>query len=199
MSVNISEIIKFWGKFKQESDNIYNNYAEDSNICLLIDDMIKILGDYSWEIGPSITNDNKLSFVISPNLSSKKLKETEYIISLSPKISKWEFNSAIPPKVDWDLKFKYNSTQLGIPILIDGIKWEYKLNSLGNDFLYDIILYPPFDLKILSDFELEEISEILVEGVLGELIVITKIKKINISFGEHNDTESLSSLSCGLL
>lgn len=199
MSVNISKIIKFWEKFKQESDNIYNNYAEDSNICLLIDDMINFLGDYSWEIGPSITNDNKLSFVISPNLSSKRLKETEYIISLAPEIAKWEFNSAIPPKIEWNFKFKYNSAQLGIPIIIDGIKWGYKLNSLGNNFPYDIILYPPLDLKILSDFELEEISEILVEGVLGELIVITKIKGINISFENHNDTESLSNLSCDLL
>lgn len=175
----------FWKWFLEHQDNIIEVNSKDSFVKEL-DKKVKELGNYSWEIGPG--KKNSLAFTISPGGDKELLEKTKKIIGFAPNISGWEFYSSIQIK-EWSNFFTtfINGKKIGVDIS----KWKYVLYQF-EDGTYDIAIKPiPFK-KALED-SISELSEMIVDSLIGEEKRIEKI--VNLDIVPEFDSEIIHNAS----
>ncbi len=163
----------FWNKFRGIS-KIIREFPEEDNIIQLVDNLVKTLGDFSWEYGPSINTD--FYFSLSPNLNPDNLVLIKDIISSAPKIEGWEFIAGKPKKREF------------IPswIILDDKEEEIKINASN----WRCIIYKYSDNTYDLDVEITNLNcnedtkyyavDIHLINLIGELSYIELITDIKI-------------------
>jgi len=169
----IEEIKSFWKWFLTHC-NDFGEKFENEKLINELDERILDLGDFVWEIGPGVEQDNML--VISPGGDPDLLEKTKEIISYSTSCKGWEFYYSKPPK-EWDLTFIFQKDN-GDEIEIDGARWQYILLKF-DDGMFKAIFKAP-GLSTLSVDERLTVAEIILDGILGEEFRILTIEEIDI-------------------
>ncbi|WP_131537265.1 hypothetical protein [Pedobacter nototheniae] len=168
-----SSTTKLWTWFTE----IYNDFGENfENEVLLnkLDEKILSLGDFVWEVGPGIKKDNML--VISPGGDLDLLSQTKEIVSYAIPCDGWEFYYAKQPK-QWEEKFIFQKDN-NQTIEIDCSSWQYVLLKY-QDGMFEIIIKAPNITNLNFDEQLS-VSEILLDGVLGEELRMLSIADIDV-------------------
>jgi hypothetical protein len=155
---------QFWNWFFQNKALFEETKITDQSI-ELIDQKIRELGDFAWEIGPG--DIKLLSLTISPGGDRALLSTTRKIISHAPILDDWEFHYAKPVK-NWDNYFEVvvNGKEVGIDIS----RWEYILFRY-KDSIYDIQIKPdsiPEVIRAEKEEVLYGIVEMVLESIIGE-------------------------------
>lgn len=155
------DIENFWNWFYNNCQKFGKRF-ENTMLLRELDTHIQKLGDFSWEVGPGIHEDNALT--ISPNGDIDLLKETRQIIKQARNCTGWEYYYAKPPKT-WNLAFSLQ-TDTKKNIEINASEWKYVLLRY-DDGLFEIIIKAPE----LSQFSWEDkmiAVEIVLDGIIGE-------------------------------
>jgi hypothetical protein len=167
-----SSIRSFWRWFESISMALFEN-VNDPDILRELDQKIKVLGPFDWEIG-SIEK-NVLYLAISPNLNEDLLRETTEIVGYAPLCEGWLFLHVKPRKEYLPTFTVFNEKQKRISIDIGS--WSYVLFKF-EDGTFDI------DIKINSidgNSETQKLAiDIALTNLLGEERFINCIKNINI-------------------
>ena len=127
-----------------------------------LDNHINKLGGFAWEVGPGLFSVNQL--VITPGGDVNLLPYTKEIISYAPVIFDWEFYYAKPPK-EWEFVFDFEKDD-GNTVEINASCWRYVLLRY-DDGMFGVI-FQTHDLNGFSDIDKIIISEILLDGIIGE-------------------------------
>lgn len=163
----------FWDWFSKHYLDFGENF-DNEKILTELDDKLRDLSVFSWEIGPGTGADNQL--VISSGGDLDLLPITKKIVSYAKSIAGWEFYYAKPPK-EWDLIFDFEKDN-GDVINIDASNWQYVLLRY-EDGGFEIIIQAD-DLDGLSEVDELIASEILLDGILGEEIRMLHISNIEV-------------------
>ena len=167
------DLILFWEWFRTISKKLEINFDQE-DLIEEIDKQVRLLGDFSWELGLGIHT--SYSFVISPNCNRKLLNDTKEIIRYSPSLTSWEFYYAKPPKI-WNLIFSFTDNN-GKDIKINAQDWEYVLLKFPDNS-FDVIIKTSNNHN-LDRNNLNIAAEILLIGILGEEVYIEHIVTIDI-------------------
>lgn len=170
------KIEMFWKEFISIVKDIEHDYTSPTSF-QKIDRLVDDIGPYSWEIGPSSNDVTDFSFTISPNMEKSLLEETKHIISFAPKLPNWSFYHAMQPKIGWEMTFLIR-TNNGSEFKINGSDWKYVLYEY-DDGKFDIVIKNPL-ISGLSLDDLYTAAEILIKGIIGEELFITRINEIEI-------------------
>lgn len=179
MSIEMNKVLFFWKWFESVSDALHLN-LENVDILSELDNKVKELGPFDWEIGP--VDDNLLYLAISPRLNEEYLKITKEIVSYAPSCKGWWILYAKPRKEYAPVFSMVN--EKGKSILVDISDWEYVL-FLFEDGTFDI------DLRISSidgNLETKNLAvDVALTGLMGEERFMALIKNIRIvnDFGEN--------------
>ncbi len=168
------QIEDFWNWFLSVKTHLEKSLRQESMLKEM-DDQIKKLGSFSWELGPG--KNCEFSFIVSPNGNSEKLRETINIIECAPSCNNWAFFPSKQPK-KWNYVFNLKDTESGT-IEIDANNWEYVLLKFP-DGTFDIILKTPQVFINYSAAIKQTAAEIALYGILGEEICIKLIGNIEI-------------------
>jgi len=166
-------IKEFWNWFSENCQKFDNDF-ENTDLLYELDKRINELGEFSWEIGPGITSPNSL--VISPGGNIDLLPCTKEIIGQSQPCLGWEYYYAKPPK-EWDLLFDFE-TRDGLKVHVDASLWEYVLLRY-EDGMFEIIIEVT-NIGELNENDKLAIVEILLDGVIGEELRMTRICLIDV-------------------
>jgi hypothetical protein len=172
-NLNILEIKNFWDWFYKNCQNFGNNF---DNTVLLdeLDDWIRRLGDFSWEVGPGKVKENAL--VISPNGDLELLQETKEIVGNARDCIGWEYYYAKPSK-EWNLVFDFETEDENV-VEINASNWQYRLLKY-EDGMFAIIIKVP-NLSRLSNTDKLTTAEIVLDGILGEELRLQTICEIDV-------------------
>lgn len=173
MEISKLDIDMFWDWFSKHYLDFGENF-DNEKILTELDDKLRDLSVFSWEIGPGTGADNQL--VISSGGDLDLLPITKKIVSYAKSIAGWEFYYAKPPK-EWDLIFDFEKDN-GDVINIDASNWQYVLLRY-EDGGFEIIIQAD-DLDGLSEVDELIASEILLDGILGEEIRMLHISNIEV-------------------
>jgi hypothetical protein len=176
-------VISFWDWFKSISDNLASNIS-NTNLLEQLDNQIKLLGPFDWEIGP-LENDY-LYLSISPNLNEELLVTTRQIISLAPTCEGWFFFPAKPPK-EWADSWKM-LTDSGTEFIVDASKWKYVLYKF-EDHTFDIDIFINAASKDLYKLA----AEIAITNIIGEERFIELIQNVTVVEVLNQELEGKSS------
>lgn len=188
------DIERFWNWFVSNAERI-EVMIETSNSSRLASELgtrVSRLGKgLAWEVGPGLVE--PYAFVISPNGMREMLALTEQIVSKAPRVKKWEFHSAKPPK-EWDYCFEiYNKR--GQAVLIDASESEYTAVAYNNFEFFDITILVK-SLPALDKEAREQVGRIIVEGVLGERVFLESIGTVSlVDQVEPQDQERLTNIA----
>ncbi len=163
----------FWDWFSKHNIDFGENF-DNEKLLTELDDRLMVLGNFAWEIGPGSRCANQL--VISPGGNLNLLPITKEIVSYAKTIHGWEFHYAKPPK-EWDLIFDFEKDN-GEVINIDASNWQYVLLK-DEEGGFEIIIQT-HNLDGLSEDDKLIISEILLDGILGEEIRMLYISYIDV-------------------
>lgn len=161
MNIDKTAIDNFWDWFLIHKSDFGGDFYNDKLINEL-DNRIKKMGPFSWELGPGKTCDNQ--FVISPNGDADLLPITKEIVSRAKALPDWEFYFAKPQK-QWNLEFLFENEE-GLKIKVSATDWKYVLLAY-EDGTFDIIICPT-GLKNCTENDKFLATEILLDGILGE-------------------------------
>jgi hypothetical protein len=159
--LKVKEVNSFWKWFSDNCGYFGQNFDNEE----LLDDLdnrINELGEFTWEIGPGTSSMNQL--VISPGGDIDLLPYTKEIVSYAPVVFDWEFYHAKPPK-EWEFIFDFEKDD-GNAVEINASQWKYVLLKY-DDGMFEVILQTR-DLHGFSEDDKIVISEILLDGILGE-------------------------------
>jgi hypothetical protein len=131
-------------------------------------------GRLAWEIGPGA--ERPCSLTISPGGNKSLLPLTREIVSLAPKLPRWEIHHAKPPK-DWNYIFEMQLSNSNV-VTVDARKWRYVLLRFP-DFMYDVILETHGGEQLPTE-DRERAGEILIEGILGEEARLTQVVSVQV-------------------
>lgn len=179
--MGIKELNNFWKWVSVNINNLNPSNINDEYIGAL-DDKIKELGDFSWEIGyDNIKSKNFLA--ISSEGDIDLLEDSKSILNESPIIAGWVFYSARPPK-QWNLVFELIINDK--PVSFNAKEWQYVLYRSDNN-VYDIVVKVPTAYKPYEEY-FDNIGFIATEGELGEAFVLEYINVIDLVY-EFNERE----------
>lgn len=176
-----NEIRKFWDWVSVNINNLNPSVINDEYIDAL-DNKIKELGDFSWEIGyDNIKSKNFLA--ISPEGDIDLLEDSKSILNESPVIEEWIFYSAKPPK-QWKLIF--NLLIDDQKVQFNAAEWKYVLYKYPDN-VYDVVVKVPKSYEPYEEY-FGQIGYIATEGELGEAFVLEYINDIDLVY-EFNERE----------
>lgn len=187
------KIVRFWKWFSNHYKS-FGEHFENEELLDELNDEIALLGDFAWEVGPGSHTENQ--FVVSPGGDPELLRLTQEIVAQAPDIPEWEFYNAKPPK-QWDLIFDFEDEN-GATIEINASAWRYQLLKYA-DGTFEVIIETR-DLADLNETDKITVSEILLDGILGEEVrmkyisyieIIENLKEENLS--KHNIMSNLAS------
>lgn len=139
-----------------------------------LDSEVRALGPISWELGPGMQNNWRLT--LTPDGDRALLPLTAAIVARAPEIVGWEVASSRQPR-EWDLTFSM-SLSSGDTVEIDARSWNYVLWRFSDGSL---------DIKIgldgvtsLSDEDRYRAAVIVLDGLLGEERRLEKLETIEV-------------------
>lgn len=163
----------FWNWFSQNASLIGRllNDSDSHHIDELLSPRVRSLGEgIRWEVGPGVETEYRFS--LSPNGNRDRLRLTDAIVAAAPNVIGWKFHSGKPPK-QWDLRLNVRD------VPIDARPWQYLLTGYNDGEFYDVTLVAP-NLPASID-DLRDLAGYLVlEGILGERVVIERIGRIEL-------------------
>ena len=171
--LDIFKVKQFWEWFLENCQNFGVDF-DNTELLEELDEWIRRLGDFSWEVGPVNAKGNAL--VISPNGDADLLDVTKEIIKNAKECVGWEYYYAKPVK-EWGLIFDFETNE-GDLVEVDASKWEYVLLEY-EDGLFEIIIKAS-DLRQLDESDGQVAAEVLLDGVLGEEMRIQTICAIDV-------------------
>ena len=167
-----NEILGFWEWFKSISDALHAD-MKNSDILKVLDNRIKEIGPFDWEIGP--LNETVLYLAISPCLNQELMKKTIEIVGNAPSCPGWTFLYAKPSK-GYSPTFNMIN-EYGRAIEVNTSTWMYVLFYFDDGTL-DI------DVKISTvhgDVKTEALAvEIALTNIIGEEKFIKLLKNVRI-------------------
>lgn len=164
----------FWKWFISISEQLLLEYPE-SRLLFELDQQVKRLGDFDWEIGPFHKSPN-LYLAISPNLDLEMFAWTKEIIKGAPVCKGWVFLDA-KPKKEYS-KLVYLKTNSGYSLTIDISNWVYSLLYFEEDNSFDIDIYIDTAQKKTVIDHLA--ADIILTNILGEEIYMSFFKNVQI-------------------
>src|ERR1700682_286265 len=157
---------KFWNRFANAASKIAAN-PEDQTLLATLDSLVvAIHPDIAWEIGPGKNAEWQL--VISPDVHADLLPLTEAIVSKAPHLPNWEFYPYRQPK-EWNYRFELQHDD-GHSTPIDARNWRYVLLRYPDGGT-EILLHGD-NVDHLSETERNQAAALLLQGVLGEKIML---------------------------
>jgi hypothetical protein len=158
-----ARIRDFWGWFAGACTTFGDTFENAAAIEELAR-RIAELGEFSWEIGPGLSNPSNLLLVISPGGNRDLLPRTREIVALAPACPGWEFAPARPPK-QWDLRAALEYEGVG-SLFLDARPWRYALQKDPQGKLRIVICAP--DLTYYDPVVQQVAAGIILDGELGE-------------------------------
>jgi hypothetical protein len=175
---------EFWAWFAPIADDLAESF-DAPTILEELDRRIMDLGNYAWEIGPGLREENAL--VISPGGDRNLLTATREIVAQAPAIEGWEFHPAKPPK-RWNLVFDMdtgNESQMRI----DASKWRCALRRDEEGDLEVVIEAP--NLADLDEEHRRWAGEIVLDGILGEETRLETIDRVEVVVDERLSSQAI--------
>lgn len=169
------KIKEFWVWFHAIGVSLEADIQNQSLLEELDRRMRQLDASLSWEVGPGAHEPSQL--VISPNLDPDLRQKAQEIISQAPVISGWEFYSARRPK-EWDYKLVMERSGGQEPVQLDTSGWGFVLLRYP-DGGYEILLQGD-NLAVLDDDERWQAAAITLESILGEEILLDKIREFEL-------------------
>lgn len=179
-------IERFWKWFQQVADDLGKNLENDT-ILQELDRRVSELGNVAWEVGPGKIEPSAL--VITPDGAVGEIEKCRRIVALAPTIEGWEFHSARPPR-QWDLRFMIERDAGGF-MNIDARGWRYVLFRFP-DHTFDIVL-EAHNLDKATSQERYRAAVVLLDGILGEIRRLKRIKGIDIVISLTQEQETSAS------
>lgn len=180
--MNSSQIDRFWSWFEHNQEDIIRAFKSGDDSWLrheLTSRVVALTPEgkrprLNWEIGRSA--EREWRFCFSP-LVKDNLVLTENIVARAPRMERWEFFDAKPPRPLSRLSYRLaDETGEEYSFLADD--WDYVLLSHGDGrFSIDIVGDIPTTLDI--GFR-SRVAYLLVEGILGERFAIEHIGEIRL-------------------
>ena len=166
--VNLDLVRDFW-KWFNDNQNNFGNKFENKELLEDLDEWIRKLGPFAWEVGPGISKANLL--VVSPGNIFELLALTKEVVSYASQLRDWEIYYAKPPK-NWDFEYYFQDTG-SERLLINASNWRYILFQY-EDGQFEILVEAG-NISGLKDDEKLAAAEIVLEGILGEEIMIVSV------------------------
>jgi hypothetical protein len=174
MPQSSAAITAFWTWFAQNADVLAKHLDSSDSVRLLTELLSPRVASLDarlrWEVGPGLRA--KYGFTLSPAGRRDVLPLTDAIVAAAPHIDDWEFLSGKPPK-RWDLRFRVAGAT------VDARSWQYLLVGYNDGEFYDVTLVAK-NLPTSLYGQRETVGYVLVEGLLGERVVIEKIGKVDV-------------------
>ena len=161
---------KFWGWFQLIAAQLAEDYTNRQLLTVLDAQVRELNPSLSWEVGPGLVKASQL--VISPNLDRSVLAEARSIVSVAPALPQWEFHWARQPK-EWNYRLEMNSSQGGTPLRVDASTWTFVLLQYPDGARE--VLLKGTNLPSLTDDERWQAAALVLEGVLGEELMLDRV------------------------
>lgn len=130
-----------------------------------------------WEVGPGLDKEFSLALTLHGDLDNLVIANA--ILSNSPTLPNWEFHAGRPPKPGWSYQFKMRNTA-GQEVDIDAHDWNYHLVGFDNMTFFDITLVST-NLPRMDEVATRQAAMIAIEGAIGELMMLERIDRIDVS------------------
>lgn len=164
------DIRAFWGWFAETRERI-SERPTDEAVIEELDRRVSGLGCPAWEIGPGDQTDWFLA--LSPDGDPGQLGLTREIVRAAPSLPGWEI-LPFRPRKKWDLQFEFEG--VSGPIQVDARGWRFVAYRYA-DGVYDLVVLVR-DEPSLSPLDRELAARIVVEGQLGEEVLLTAVNEI---------------------
>lgn len=171
MEQELYKISAFWLFFEAIAAEISNN-PEDIELIARIDQEVSKLGEISWEYGSD--GDDDFYFSLSPNFRFELIAYTDFIVSLSPNISRWRFISGKPQKLELIEEFAFINED-GTEIPINTKNW-YVISYKFEDGTYDIDVILDTNLDIETNCLALKTAMINLLGEINYLRIVNEVK-----------------------
>lgn len=165
---------EFWSWFAANAESISSNAHPD--LLEKLDEKLRQVDQrLSWEIGPG--RHEPWLLAISPNLNKGLVDEARKVVSAAPEIPGWEFYATRQPK-QWDFRVEIDSGDSHEPVCLDASDWQFVLLRYP-DGLREVLLTGP-SLPPLTDDQRWQAAAIVLEGVLGEEILLANVDEFEL-------------------
>lgn len=169
----------FWDWFQAHEAQIVASVSECDSFWLETNVTPRVRGlepagshaPLNWEIGPGQVKEWR--FALAPS-TRENLSYTMHAVSLAPYSERWEWYAFKPPKPSSCCQQVRLRRADGTQIYVDASAWQYVLKRL-EDARFDILLVAQ-RLPTLSDADKLRIARLLIEGIVGERVVIERFR-----------------------
>ena len=162
-----SEVIEsFWAWFESIAAALADDFEQEA-IWDRLDEAVSELGEVVWELGPGSKAEYALS--LSPDGDLDWLPVTRHIVSCAPRLARWEFNAARPPR-PWSPTFTVGDLE------VDASSWRYVLLAFP-DGIFDLVLEQG-NVSDADDSDRYAAAVVLLDGLLGEETRLSRIQDL---------------------
>jgi hypothetical protein len=173
--ISEKNIEDFWTWFQANAASLAKDIENHALLEELDERLHRLDSRLSWQVGPGAIESWQL--VVSPNLDPDLRPKAYEIISHAPVIGGWEFQSARRPK-EWDYKLLMQRSDGREPVQLDASGWGFVLLRYP-DGAQEILLQGD-NLAPLDDDERWQAAAITLESILGEEVLLDKIKQFEL-------------------
>jgi len=174
-------IQSFWTWFESVATSLADDFEQEP-ILDQLDEALSELGDVVWELGPGVSAECALA--ISPDGDLDWLPATRRIVALAPRLPRWEFHPARPPR-PWSPTFMIGDSE------VDASDWRYVLLAFP-DGIFDLVLEQGNAVGLDED-DRYAAAVILLDGLLGEATRLSRIQDLEVV--DHFDAEQIEQAS----
>lgn len=165
------DILEFWAWFASIADALGDDFNNEV-LQDALDARLGRLGEIAWELGPGSTAENALA--ISPDGDPGLLPLTRRIVAMAPRLGRWEFHPARPPRAEC-LEFSIG-TSSGDEIDVDAQSWRYVLFEFP-DKTFDIVIEQQNLADVTADNRYTA-AVVLLDALLGEGKRLLRIREV---------------------
>jgi len=165
-----SKAAEFWGWFQLVAAQLAEDFTNRQLLTVLDPQIRELNPSLSWEVGPGLVKPSQL--VISPNLDRSLLAESRSIVSAAPALPQWEFHWCRQPK-EWNYRLEMNSSEGGTSLRVDASTWTFVLLQYPDGARE--VLLKGRNLPSLTDDERWQAAALVLEGVLGEELMLERV------------------------
>jgi hypothetical protein len=174
-----AEIHEFWQWLIDNQDDFLEDLDLDFTISVINEFSAKVdaLGEHlQWEVGPSTSKGHQWFFALSPGGKRSNLDITRHAVNLAKEYDfKFEILPAKPRRPLDRLNVIYDGVR------IECKNWEYGLIGYNNQEFFDVFFVPDILLEGVSTETYRGVAWVLIDGLLGEEMVIEKIGAVSIA------------------